>query len=98
MKSHTPDTRTKCCANCHFFLQTSEKMNQKTRQTQHIGYCRCNPPIPYFECDDQGIFTPKIGRFPVVLDNMWCGGFDYSDEPAGVAEGGPLCTTPAKTA
>ena len=67
-------TVTQSCSNCHYFLQTS------TKGTQQIGYCRANPPIPYFEVDETtGIFTPKIGRFPVVLNNMWCGSWDLTD-------------------
>ncbi len=86
----------KNCSNCHFFLQTSSR-NSGSRGTQLIGYCRANPPIPYFELDtsnpdEHGQFplVPKIGRFPVVLDNMWCGSFDYKDETPAV--GGSLAT------
>ncbi len=79
MKLTKPESP-KCCAGCHFFLQTSSR-NSGSRGTQLIGYCRANPPIPYFELDGEtGLLTPKIGRFPVVLDNMWCGSFDYKDE------------------
>jgi hypothetical protein len=62
------------CLNCYFFLQTSERANQK------IGYCRANPPQYHEEIDlETGISIPKIGRFPVVLNNMWCGMWDYHD-------------------
>ena len=62
------------CGNCYFFYQTSTKGDQK------IGYCRANPPTPYFEVDQTtGIVVPKVGRFPVVLNNMWCGAYDESD-------------------
>ena len=62
------------CNNCHFFLQTSSRADQK------IGYCRANPPTPYYEASEEGcIPTPKIGRFPVVLNNMWCGMWDFAD-------------------
>ena len=62
------------CLNCYFFLQTSERANQK------IGYCRANPPQYHEETDQEtGISIPKIGRFPVVLNNMWCGMWDYHD-------------------
>ncbi len=77
------------CANCEFFLQTSNRGRLPTAQhpegVQKIGYCRANPPTPYFEIDTsqpQDEFgnwpvVPKIGRFPVVLNNMWCGMFNY---------------------
>ena len=62
------------CASCHFFLQTSTRGNQK------IGYCRANPPVSFFETDaTTGLLTPKIARFPVVLNNMWCGMWDHAD-------------------
>jgi len=76
-------TAPQSCSNCHFFLQTSSK------GLQQIGYCRANPPTPYYEIDtDQPpdehgnyVIRPKIARFPIVLNNMWCGTFDYKDEP-----------------
>lgn len=66
--------KTQNCSNCHFFLRTS------TKDTQTIGYCRANPPTPYFEKDEHGNLVPRIGRFPVVLNNMWCGAWDLNDE------------------
>lgn len=63
------------CSNCYFFLQTSQ------RGTQQIGYCRAAPPASYFETDEQtGLISPKIARFPVVLNNMWCGSWDERDD------------------
>ena len=63
------------CLNCHFFLQTSERGNQK------IGYCRANPPQYHEEKEvETGMIVPKIGRFPVVLNGMWCGMWDYKEK------------------
>jgi hypothetical protein len=64
------------CANCYFFMQTS------SRDLQQIGYCRANPPAPYFEKEEENgesRIVPKIARFPVVLGNMWCGQWDGKD-------------------
>jgi hypothetical protein len=61
------------CHNCYFFMQTSQ------RDDQRIGYCRANPPAPYFEREGENGETrmvPKVARFPVVLGNMWCGAWD----------------------
>ncbi len=66
MKEHS-------CSNCYFFYKTSQKDDQT------IGYCRANPPTPYFEPDDNGIIVPRISRFPIVLNNMWCGAWDFLD-------------------
>jgi len=63
------------CSNCHFFHKNGES------STQTIGYCRANPPTPYFEQDqDNGEIVPRIGRFPVVLSTMWCGAWDLTDQ------------------
>lgn len=62
------------CINCYFFYQTSARADQK------IGYCRANPPAPYYEnCEETGMPIPKIARFPVVLGNMWCGMWDFAE-------------------
>jgi hypothetical protein len=71
------------CTNCYFFLQTS------ARGIQKIGYCRANPPQLHNTTNSEGKEIAGIGRFPVVLSNMWCGAFDYSDaieEVGGVSE------------
>ena len=69
------------CSNCYFFYQTSE------RDGQEIGYCRANPPHPYYAkeiVNGEKFEKPQISRFPIVLGNMWCGAFDYKDgEPNG---------------
>ncbi len=73
------------CGNCFFFHKNGES------STQTIGYCRANPPTPYFERDtangrdEYGEFpmVPRIGRFPVVLSTMWCGAWDLTDEALG---------------
>ncbi len=62
------------CGNCHFFNENGNS------STQTIGYCRANPPTPYFENDENGIMVPRIGRFPVVLDKMWCGAWDLNEK------------------
>lgn len=61
------------CLNCYFFMQTS------SRDDQTIGYCRANPPTPFFEKKVENgeiRIEPKIARFPVVLGSMWCGMWD----------------------
>jgi hypothetical protein len=64
------------CLNCYFFMQTS------ARNEQTIGYCRANPPIPYYEKNEEGDLSPKIARFPIVLGNMWCGAWDAKEDAA----------------
>ncbi len=61
------------CGNCFFFHKNGESA------TQTIGYCRANPPMPHHEQDSEGGLIPKIGRFPVVLNSMWCGAWDLTD-------------------
>jgi len=85
------------CSNCHFFMQTSSK------GLQQIGYCRVRRPDPYYEIDtdtppdEHGNYAirPKIARFPVVLNNMWCGEFDYKDEPSIMTTREVPCATKA---
>ena len=63
------------CEMCVYFYETNRREKiAETVQTvgyQSIGYCRANPPHPYYE-DRQ----PKVARFPVVLSHMWCGLFE----------------------
>ncbi len=69
------------CGNCFFFHKNGQS------NTQIIGFCRANPPTPYFEEDtsngknEEGKYpiVPRIGRFPVVLNSMWCGAWDLTD-------------------
>ena len=72
------------CLGCYFFYQTSEKQNSSEALVR-IGYCRANPPTPFFEKDEDGQTVPRIARFPVVLGHMWCGAFDYCDKKEAVA-------------
>lgn len=68
------------CSNCYFFLETSR------REAQTIGYCRANPPIPYYdkrqtENGETGETetVSRVARFPIVLGQMWCGMWDGRD-------------------
>lgn len=66
------------CSTCYFFLQTDTR--SAATGSKVIGYCRANPPIPYYETDfESGQRTPKIARFPVVLGDLWCGMWDSRD-------------------
>lgn len=65
------NSKNQSCGNCFYFLKTSHNENQE------IGYCRCNPPMPYFEYDkDIDSNVPRVARFPVVLSSMWCGSWE----------------------
>ena len=73
----------KSCHNCYFFLpreDASEAKREKHKNDPRIGFCRANPPQPYYEMGEDGKVTPKVGRFPIVLGNMWCGMWDSRDE------------------
>ncbi len=65
------------CSTCYFFLQTDSRPFGNSHKV--IGYCRANPPSPYYERDEEGKPTPKIARFPVVLGEIWCGMWDGKD-------------------
>jgi hypothetical protein len=70
------------CGSCYYFYQNGERGEQK------IGYCRYNPPQAHFECDAAtGIVTPKVGKFPIVLNNMWCAQYDFNDGEIAAAGG-----------
>ena len=68
------------CLNCHFFYQTNQ------REGKAIGYCRANPPQPFYESTLDGHMEPKIGRFPLVLGTLWCGMWDMKDEEEATQE------------
>jgi hypothetical protein len=60
------------CEHCSYFYETNRRANSQAGDiSQLIGYCRANPPIPFYENDQ-----PKVARFPVVLGHMWCGLFE----------------------
>jgi hypothetical protein len=70
------------CESCYYFYQTSERGDQK------IGYCRCESPKAHFEAHPtSGVLTPKIGKFPIVLNTMWCGQYDWNDGQLAKAAG-----------
>lgn len=66
------------CLNCYFFLHSDTRPDG-----QQIGYCRANPPTPYYELKADGGRAPKIARFPLVLGHMWCGAWDFRDGATG---------------
>jgi len=60
------------CEVCVYFYETNRRdKDYDGTDVQAIGYCRANPPHPYYENGQ-----PKVARFPVVLSHMWCGLFE----------------------
>lgn len=57
------------CGNCTFF----ESFKEQKRENNLIGACHANPPLPGNEFTNIG--ESKLGRFPIVLGNFWCGIF-----------------------
>lgn len=57
----------KCCGNCTYF----DKFDVQKRADSIIGACKANPPVPAPDYSES-----KLGVWPIVLDNFWCGIFE----------------------
>ena len=55
------------CLNCKFF----DKYPEQKRADNLIGACKANPPSPAPDWGDN-----KLGVWPAVLANFWCGIFE----------------------
>ena len=64
-----------CCKNCRFF----DKFAEQQREDNIIGACKANPPFPAPQQDPKKEKTNKLGVWPVVLGNFWCGIFEEKE-------------------
>lgn len=63
-KPNKPERDT-CCANCHWWNETTE-----TQDESRNGECRAMPPVPLYD-PDNGAFT----IWPFTEAEHWCGVF-----------------------
>jgi len=73
------------CANCAFF----DKFPVQKRTDNVLGACKANPPFPasYSNIDQYLSETQdkpsKLGIWPLVRGDFWCGVFTPNDELVG---------------
>jgi hypothetical protein len=66
------------CINCAFF----EKFDQQKKDDNILGSCKANPPTVPFPLldakseDELKKNRNKLGVWPLVLGNFWCGVFE----------------------
>ena len=63
------------CGNCIFF----DEFEKQNKEDNVIGCCRANPPFPSTNYSDL-IEGSKLGQWPLVLGNFWCGIFQRKEE------------------
>ena len=59
------------CLNCVYF----ERFEEQKKDSNVIGACKANPPIPASYSDKN-----SIGKWPTVLATTWCGMFNFPEK------------------